>query len=118
MRRILAEAQLLAAGYDYDGAIALLQTIPDYQSDSAVTAAISQYEETKATCVAVDPTTVPHIFYHSLVNDPDSAFNVSVLGQSAVDGMNAWMTTVDEFDKITQATVRQWLCIMSVCAIW
>ena len=100
---LLKQADLMAMGYDYDGAIALLQTIPDYQSDSAVTAAISQYEETKATCVAVDPTTVPHIFYHSLVNDPDSAFNVSVLGQSAVDGMNAWMTTVDEFDKITQA---------------
>jgi hypothetical protein len=66
-------------------------------------AAISEYEATKATCVAVDVTTVPHIFYHSLINDTDRAFNVSVLGQSAVDGMNAWMTTVEEFDKITQS---------------
>ena len=45
---------------------------------------------------------MPHIFYHSLINDTDRAFNVSVLGKNAVDGMNAWMTTVEEFDRITQ----------------
>lgn len=99
---LLAHAQLLAAGYDYDGAIALLRSIPDYESDSTVTAAIQEYETTKSSCVAVDVTTIPHIFYHSLVNDPSAAFNASTLGQAQADGMNAWMTTVDEFDKITQ----------------
>lgn len=98
----LNEASLMAQGYDYDGAIALLQAIPDYQSDNAITQAIADYEKCKNACVSVDVTTVPHIFYHSLVNDPSSAFNTEVLGQFAVDGMNAWMTTVDEFDKITQ----------------
>lgn len=98
----LAQAQRLAAGYDYDGAIELLKAIPNYDSDSAVAAAIQDYETQKASCVAVDVTTIPHIFYHSLVNDPSAAFNASVLGQKAADGMNAWMTTVDEFDKITQ----------------
>ncbi len=99
---LLKQANLLAAGYDYDGAIALLKSAPDASSNEAVTAAATQFEESKNACVAVDVTTVPHIFYHSLINDPASAFNVSVLGQSAVDGMNAWMTTVDEFDRITQ----------------
>ena len=74
---LLTEAQLLAAGYDYDGAIALLRSIPDYESDSTVTAAIQEYETTKSSCVAVDVTTIPHIFYHSLVNDPSAAFNAS-----------------------------------------
>lgn len=96
------QAKLLAAGYDYDGAIALLQSIPGYESDAAVTAAIQEYETKKASCVAVDVTTIPHIFYHSLINDTTAAFNVSTLGQFEVDGMNAWMTTVEEFDKITQ----------------
>jgi hypothetical protein len=99
---VLEEARLLAAGYDYDGAIELLQAVPEYASDSEITDAIREFEETKASCVAVDVTTVPHIFYHSLLNDTDRAFDVSVLGQSAVDGMNAWMVTVEEFDKITQ----------------
>ncbi len=100
--QLMEQARFMAAGYDYDGAIQLLRTIPGYESDASVTQAISEYETAKASCVAVDVTTVPHIFYHSLINDTDRAFNVSVLGQFAVDGMNAWMTTVEEFDKITQ----------------
>lgn len=99
---LLAQAQLLAAGYDYDGAIALLQTVPNYETDQTVTAAISEYTAAKEACVAVDVTTVPHIFYHSLINDTSSAFNYDTLGQFTVDGMNAWMTTIEEFDKITQ----------------
>lgn len=99
---VLEEAKLMAMGYDYDGAIELLKTVPSYESSAEITAAISEYEATKATCVAVDVTTVPHIFYHSLINDTTRAFDVSTLGQFAVDGMNAWMTTVEEFDKITQ----------------
>ncbi len=98
----LDEARLMAQGYDYDGAIALLQNIPGYESIPEVTTAIADIEKSKAACVAVDVTTVPHIFYHSLINNTDAAFNVSVLGQGQVDGMNAWMTTIEEFDKITQ----------------
>lgn len=99
---VIEEARYMAAGYDYDGAIELLKAVPSYESDPQIAAAISEFEATKATCVAVDVYTVPHIFYHSLINDTDRAFNVSVLGQSQVDGMNAWMTTIEEFDKITQ----------------
>ncbi|MDO4322527.1 MAG: polysaccharide deacetylase [Lachnospiraceae bacterium] len=99
---VLEQARLMAMGYDYDGAIELLKTVPSYEADPEITAAISDFEATKASCVAVDVNTVPHIFYHSLLNDTDRAFNVSVLGQGAVDGMNAWMTTIEEFDKITQ----------------
>ncbi len=99
---LLEQAELMAAGYDYDGAIELLKTVPGYEDNTAVAAAITDFEAQKASCVAVDVTTVPHIFYHSLINNTDAAFNVSVLGQSQVDGMNAWMTTIEEFDKITQ----------------
>lgn len=98
---VMAEAEYMAAGYDYDGAIALLQTIPGYESDAAVQAKIQEYQDVKATCVAVDVNTVPHIFYHSLVNDPSRAFSEQYMGSQAA-GFNAWMTTVEEFDKITQ----------------
>ena len=97
---LLKQARLMAAGYDYDGAIALLKNTASYESNAEIMAAIQEFETTKASCVAVDVTTVPHIFYHSLLNDTTRAFDVSVLGQSQVDGMNAWMTTVEEFDKI------------------
>ncbi len=98
----LQKAALLAAGYDYDGAMELLRSVPDYDQNDDITSAITEYETAKSACVAVDPNSVPHIFYHSLVNDPNRAFNASVLGQGGADGMNAWMTTVEEFDKITQ----------------
>ncbi len=101
-KSVLDQAKAMAAGYDYDGAIALLKSVSGYESDSEITQAVSEFEAAKAACVPVDVDTVPHIFYHSLINDTDRAFNVSVLGQGQVDGMNAWMTTVEEFDSITQ----------------
>lgn len=101
-KSVLDQARAMAAGYDYDGAIELLKAVPGYESDTEITQAVSEFEAAKAACVPVDVDTVPHIFYHSLINDTDRAFNVSVLGQGQVDGMNAWMTTVEEFDSITQ----------------
>jgi len=98
----VAQADLLATQYDYDGAIALLQTIPQYDTDQVITDAIAQYQASKAACVAADVTQVPHIFYHSLVNEPQLAFNPDVMGQGQADGFNAWMVTTDEFDQITQ----------------
>ena len=43
---------------------------------------------------------VTHIFYHSLVVDPDRGFAGD---DSLTAGFKQWMTTVDEFNKITQA---------------
>ena len=99
---VYQQADLLAAGYDYDAAISMLQAVKDYSSIPAYTAAIEEYTSLKASCVAVDVYSVPHIFYHSLLNDTDRAFNTEVLGESGVNGFNAWMVTVEEFDKITQ----------------
>lgn len=100
--KILAEAELLAAGYDYDAAIEKIKSVSGYEQEADMTAAVTKYTNEKASCVAVDVDTVPHIFYHSLMNEPSVALNAAVQGQQAADGMNAWMTTVEEFDKITQ----------------
>lgn len=101
-RALISQAETIAAGYDYDGAIALLQTAPNYDSDSEVIDAIAKYTVAKTTLQAVDVTTVPHIFYHSLIVSTARAFDTGVWGESTVAGINAWMTTIDEFDKITQ----------------
>ena len=99
---MISEAALLAAGYDYDGAIAKLMSISGYDTDTAIQQQITDYTAQRDACVAVEPTTVPHIFYHSLLNSTAKAFDVEALGQGTVDGFNAWMVTVDEFDQITQ----------------
>lgn len=95
----LKEAEYIAAGYDYDGAIELLQAVPGYEDEPEITAAIESYEAAKADCVAVDVDKVPHIFYHSLINNPGKVFD----GDEDEKGYNIYMTTISEFDKITQA---------------
>jgi hypothetical protein len=101
-RALIAKADSLASGYDYDGAIALLQTASNYDSDSEVIDAIAKYTVAKTTLETVDVTKVPHIFYHSLIVDTERAFNTGVWGSTTVAGINAWMTTISEFDRITQ----------------
>ena len=101
-QQLISDAQLLAAGYDYDGAIGKLMSISGYDTDASIQQMITDYTAQRDACVAVEPTTVPHIFYHSLLNSTAKAFDVEALGQGAVDGYNAWMVTVDEFDAITQ----------------
>ncbi len=96
------EAEKLAVGYDYDGAISLLMEQKNYDTDTDLVNAIAKYTAAKSTLEAKDPNQVPHIFFHSLIVDTDRAFNVSKWGEDDVAGINAWMTTTDEFDKIMQ----------------
>ena len=105
LQKSLEEADLLAAGYDYDAAIEKLKGLRGSAGESDVSVIdqrISKYEKEKSECVAVDPYDVPHIFYHSLITDTTRAFDEAHLGRDAVAGWNAWMTTIGEFDKITQ----------------
>ena len=95
----LAQAELLAAMYDYDGAIALLEG--PAASDSEAAKAMETYQQQKDACVAVDVTTVPHVFFHSLIND-DRAFKADIVGADRVRQNNAAMTTTHEFDVMMQ----------------
>ena len=99
-KEAIAEADIMAMGYDYDGAIELLRSLENYDQDADIIAKIADYEATKSTMVAVNMDEVIHIFYHSLVVDPERGFAGD---DSAAAGFKQWMTTVDEFNKITQA---------------
>ena len=95
---VIAQAKLLADGYDYDGAINLLSS-STYASDESVTAAIDEYNATKETLVRADPHKVTHVFFHTLIMDTSKAFD----GDSREKGYNQVMTTKDEFMKILQS---------------
>ena len=86
---VLADAELMAQQYDYDGAIELLKEMQT---------AVSEYEKTKETLVEVNLDEVTHVFYHSLVVDPKRGFAGTQGAQ-----FNMWMTTVSEFNKINQS---------------
>ena len=99
---VIAQADLLAAGYDYDGAVEMVKSYQGYEQDSEMTAKIADYEAKKASCVPVDIDKVTHVFYHSLVVDPELCFANQETDPQAV-GNNQWMTTIEEFNKITQS---------------
>lgn len=96
---MIAQAEKIALGYDYDGAIELLKSIENYDKDADLIAKIANLEAEKSTLVAVNMNEITHIFYHSLVVDPARGFAGN---DSAAAGFKQWMTTVEEFNKITQ----------------
>lgn len=102
-KTILEKADYLAKGYDYDGAVELLKGQPDFAANQEYAQAVQRYEQEKAQCVPIDVTKVPHIFYHSLVNEPKRTFDVGALGEAYANGHQTWMTTTKEFDSITKA---------------
>lgn len=94
---LMDKADRIAKGYDYDGAIELLSTAEDYETNTEITERIKKYEEEKTNLVEwEDVTKVSHVFFHSLIVDTAKAFD----GDPREAGYNEVMTTVDEFNKI------------------
>ena len=96
----IAEAERMALSYDYEGAIELIKSIEGYDQDADLIAKIANLEAEKSTLVPVNMNEITHIFYHSLVVDPERGFAGN---DSAAAGFKQWMTTVYEFNQITQA---------------
>lgn len=96
---VLDEANRLAAMYDYDAAIELLQGQSDYASNQDYADAVSGYETEKGKLVKwSDNTQIPHVFFHSLVVEPTVAFS-----SYKADEYNEVMTTIDEFCKMIES---------------
>ena len=100
VKTLVAQADFLAAGYDYDAAIEKIKSYGEkYESKKELVEAIARYEAAKATVVRhEDVTDITHIFFHSLIVDTSKAFD----GQYTQDGYNQYMTTVSEFEKIIE----------------
>ena len=101
---LMALADLQAAQYDYDAAMATLDGIEGAQDDPAIQSKKTEYQATKDSCVAVNPNEVTHIFYHSLVVDPEKGFGGN---DSTAAGFSQWMTTVDEFNRVTEEMYKK-----------
>jgi len=96
---LIAKADKLAAGYDFDKAIDLLKNSEYYGEQPQIGTKIVEYTRTKGEMVPFIPgNNITHIFFHSLIVDPDRAFD----GDEDSTGYNLYMTTVDEFKAILQ----------------
>ena len=99
---VMAEAELKAAQYDYDAAIALLKDSPDYESNTEMQQAVTDYAMAKNSLVEYPIDQVTHVFFHSMIVDTDRAFGKGA-GDPTTDGLNQVMTTMKEFTQIMQS---------------
>ena len=98
-QRLLDEAALLAAGYDYDAAITKLETYSGNISEhSEITMRLSKYKQTLNSLIAHNDPAVPNLSFHMLIADPSRAFTNQKFGGS----YNKNFVTVDEFQKILE----------------
>lgn len=97
----LTYASAYATEYDYERAIAVIESFDGYTNDTDLTDAITNYRNIQASCVAVDVHSVPHIFFHSLLND-DRGLRADIVGEGRANSNNAAMTTADEFDHMME----------------
>ena len=109
---IIAQADLKAAMYDYDAAIELVKSSPDYETSIEAKAAVERYEADKAKCVKWhDNTQISHIFVHSLIVDTSRAFGPK---SSQPKGYNQYMTTVSEFNKMIESMYEKGYVMVSI----
>ncbi len=97
---LLTQAAVLAAGYDYDGAIALLNTFTgDLSQYPMINARISEYELEKSQLVAWDdPSKILNLSFQMLIEDMQMALNHATHAQS----INKNFITTGEFSQILQ----------------
>jgi len=100
VRELVAQADALAAVYDYDAALNLLDSFPEDKSQhQALLDAINTYSQAKSKVVPIDdPASIPNLSFHCLIADPSRAFTDKEYGKS----YNQNYVTIDEFSKILE----------------
>lgn len=97
-QQLLSQAQLLAADYDYQGAIDTLNTFSgDMGQYPTLSAKITEYERAKDALVAWDDLSqVTNLSFQMLMANPEQSFNHSIYGSA----FNKNYVTIGEFSRI------------------
>ena len=97
-RLVIEEAERLAQGYDYAGAIELLNNYSGEKTQE-MNMKIADYTNTQSKLVEYkDYSSIPNLSFHVLIADPARAFADKNLGGQ----YNRNFVTVDEFEKILE----------------
>jgi len=103
--KLISQVELLALGYDYEGAIKQIKdykgSLGDYHQYEDLSEEVNKLEKEKSSLLLYGGeyrsiTQINHIFFHSLIADNSKAFD----GDSMTKGYNMYMTTISEFNKI------------------
>ena len=111
--KLLEEAKLKAAMYDYDAAIELISSDSEAAQTDEAKAFIDECNSIKETLVRQDINKITHIFFHILTVDPGITFDSSKWGSQA-GGYNSLMTTIPEFKAILQSMYDKGYVLVSL----
>lgn len=96
---LIAQAKLLAQDYDYDGALALLETFEGNMADfEDLTKVYNDYRNIRDNMVAWDAADVYNLSFHQLIADTNRAFPDREYGSSYKKNF----ITISEFNAILQ----------------
>ncbi len=96
---LIKDADFIAAGYDYQKAISMLESFEYFDKVPSLSEKIDAYKLSDSKLVSYSKmNNITHIFFHSLIADPARAFDK----EYTAAGYNLYMTTVDEFNAILQ----------------
>lgn len=109
-RALYRNAKHYAAQYDYDKAIEMLQSSDAYQTSERFQHAVKVYQKKKDSCVSWPLDQVTHVFYHTLIKDTSKAFD----GDYKSGDYDQVMTTIDEFNQITQSMYDKGYVMVSI----
>ena len=106
----LERAEIFASQYNYDQALAVLKADPLFENDPSAQTRAEEIRQEKDSCQVWTPEQVTHVFYHTLIKDPSLAFD----GDNREAGYNQYMTTIDEFNQITQSMYSKGYVMVSI----
>ena len=109
-KALYMQAKHYAQQYDYDKAIELLKSSPSYKTNTKFRKAAKKYKEKKDSCVSWPLDQVTHVFYHTLIKDTSKAFD----GDYKSGDYDQVMTTIDEFNQITQSMYDKGYVMVSI----
>ena len=102
-QRILAQAEKLAAEYNYEDAITLLDSMGDLTQYQELQAKRAEYINTMGSMIEYkDPTMIPNLSFHVLIHDMAKALKSEQYGGS----YNKNFVTTGEFTKILENLYR------------
>ena len=110
VQSLIAQSDRMAAQYDYDGAIALLQSSPEYTGSQDMQDAVVRYQQTKESCTAYPLDQITHVFFHTMIWDTAKAFD----GDQDEGGYNQVMTTMSEFAGIMESMYEKGYVMVSL----
>lgn len=93
-QQLVTQAKNLAQSYDYDQAITLLEKNSKNGSPETQQLLQTLKKEKEQLIDWSDPTQISHVFFHSLIVDPQKAFH-----SQQAQGYKDYMVTVEEFNR-------------------